>query len=177
MIVASIIFFEERNFQGRSYECSNNCAELHSHFTCCNSIRVESGNWMVYERPNFQGYQYFLRRGEYTDYQRWMGFNDCIRSCHIIPQHIGTHKMRIFEHSDFGGKTMELTDCCPSLYDYLHNNNINSCQVMEGYWVFYEHPNYKGRQYLLRPGEYRRSSEWGAVNTGTGSIRRITYSN
>lgn len=92
-------------------------------------------------------------------------------------QHIGTHKMRIFEHSDFGGKTMELTDCCPSLYDYLHNNNINSCQVMEGYWVFYEHPNYKGRQYLLRPGEYRRSSEWGAVNTGTGSIRRITYSN
>ena len=81
-----IIFYEDKNFQGRSYECSSDCADLHSHFSRCNSIQVESGHWMVYERPNFMGYQYFLRRGEYPDYQRWMGFNDCIRSCCLIPQ-------------------------------------------------------------------------------------------
>lgn len=40
---------------------------------------------MVYERPNYMGYQYFLRKGEYPDYQRWMGFNDCVRSCRMIP--------------------------------------------------------------------------------------------
>lgn len=60
--------------------------DLHAHFSRCNSIQVESGNWMVYERPNYLGYQYFLRRGEYPDYQRWMGFNDCVRSCRMIPQ-------------------------------------------------------------------------------------------
>lgn len=80
-----IIFYEDRSFQGRSYECSSECSDLHSHFNRCNSIRVESGDWMVYERPNYMGYQYFLRRGEYPDYQRWMGFNDCVRSCCMIP--------------------------------------------------------------------------------------------
>lgn len=81
-----IIFYEDRNFQGRSYECSSDCADLYSHFSRCNSIQVESGYWMVYERPNFIGYQYFLPKGEYADYQRWMGFNDCVRSCRMIPQ-------------------------------------------------------------------------------------------
>lgn len=40
---------------------------------------------MIYERPNFMGHQYFMRRGEYPDYQRWMGFSSCIRSCRMIP--------------------------------------------------------------------------------------------
>lgn len=60
-------------------------ADLHSHFSRCNSIRVDSGIWMVYERPNYMGYQYFLKKGDYSDYQRWMGFNDCVRSCRMIP--------------------------------------------------------------------------------------------
>lgn len=80
-----IIFYEDRNFQGCSYECSTECSELHSYFSRCNSIRVESGDWVVYERPNYMGYQYLLRSGDYPDHQRWMGFNDCVRSCHMIP--------------------------------------------------------------------------------------------
>ncbi|XP_036947230.1 uncharacterized protein LOC119015390 isoform X2 [Acanthopagrus latus] len=83
--MGKIIFYEDRNFQGRSYECSSECSDLHSHFNRCNSIRVDSGDWMVYERPNYMGYQYFLRKGDYPDYQRWMGFNDCVRSCRMIP--------------------------------------------------------------------------------------------
>lgn len=85
LICLQIIFYEDRNFQGRSYECSSECSDLHSHFNRCNSIRVDSGDWMVYERPNYMGYQYFLRKGDYPDYQRWMGFNDCVRSCRMIP--------------------------------------------------------------------------------------------
>lgn len=84
-IFHQIIFYEDKNFQGRSYECSNDCTDLHSYFSRCNSIRVESGCFMIYERPNFMGHQYFMRRGEYPDYQRWMGFSSCIRSCRMIP--------------------------------------------------------------------------------------------
>lgn len=39
---------------------------------------------MVYERPNYMGYQYVLTRGEYPEYQRWMGLNDRISSCKMI---------------------------------------------------------------------------------------------
>nr|XP_046224650.1 gamma-crystallin S-1-like [Oncorhynchus gorbuscha] len=170
--MGKIIFYEDKNFQGRSYECSVDCADLHTHFSRCNSIQVESGSWMVYERPNYMGYQYFLRRGEYPDYQRWMGFNDCVKSCRMIPQNQGAHKMRIYERSDFGGQMLEFADDLPSLYDRFQYDDIHSCNVMEGYWLFYEHPNYRGRQYLLRPGEYRRYSDWGAINSRIGSIRR-----
>lgn len=40
---------------------------------------------MVYDRTNYMGNQYFLRRGEYADYMSMMGMSDCIRSCRMIP--------------------------------------------------------------------------------------------
>lgn len=80
-----IIFYEDRNFQGRHHECMSDCADLHPYFNRCNSVRVESGCFMVYERPQYLGHQYFLRRGEYSDNQRLIGINDCIRSCRMIP--------------------------------------------------------------------------------------------
>ncbi|NP_001019594.1 crystallin, gamma MX, like 1 [Danio rerio] len=172
--MGKIIFYEDKNFLGRSYECNSDCADLHSRFSRCNSIRVENGSWMVYERPHFIGYQYFLRQGEYADYQRWMGFNDCVQSCQMIPQHKGANRMIIYERPDFSGQMMEFTDDCPSLSDSFHYNDIHSCNVQEGYWILYEHPNYRGRQYLLRPGEYRRYSDWGALSSRVSSLRRIT---
>ncbi|OCU00654.1 hypothetical protein XELAEV_180064332mg, partial [Xenopus laevis] len=30
------------------------------------------------------GHQYYLWQGEYPDFQRWMGFNDSIRSCRFL---------------------------------------------------------------------------------------------
>ena len=80
-----ITFYEDRGFQGRCYECSSDCPNLQPYFSRCNSIRVDSGCWMLYERPNYQGHQYFLRRGDYPDYQQWMGLSDSVRSCRAIP--------------------------------------------------------------------------------------------
>lgn len=58
---------------------------MQKHFTRCNSIKVDSGCWVAYEKPNYGGYQYMLQKGEYPDHQRWAGFNDCIRSCRMVP--------------------------------------------------------------------------------------------
>lgn len=86
LLIFQIIFYEDRNFQGRSYECSSDCSELNSYFSRCNSIRVENGNWMLYEHPNYRGNQYFLKRGEYPEFSHWTSHNDSIRSCRVIPQ-------------------------------------------------------------------------------------------
>uniref|UniRef100_A0A8C5F974 Si:dkey-57a22.15 n=1 Tax=Gadus morhua TaxID=8049 RepID=A0A8C5F974_GADMO len=174
MASCSIIFYEDRNFQGRSHECSNDCTDLHSYFSRCNSIRVESGCFMIYERPGYMGHQYFMRRGEYPDYQRWMGFSSCIRSCRLIPMYRGSYRMRIYEKADFSGHMMEFMDDCPCVSDRFHHRHVYSCNVMNGYWIFYEYPNYRGRQYLLRSGEYRRYREWCATCSIVGSFRRVT---
>ncbi|XP_067106972.1 gamma-crystallin S-1-like isoform X1 [Osmerus mordax] len=180
--MGKITFYEERNFKGRHFECSKDCEDLLCHLNCCNSIRVDSGCFMVYENPNFSGHQYFLSRGEYTDYHCWMAVNDCISSCRVIPmmssasneKDSGSFNIRLYERLEFGGQMMDLADDCPSVMDRFHMNDIFSCNVTKGNWLFYEHPDYRGRMYLIRPGEYKRFSEWGGTSARVGSIRRIT---
>ncbi|NP_001012390.1 crystallin, gamma S3 [Danio rerio] len=171
--MGKIVFYEDRNFQGRSFECSLDCPELSSHFTRCNSIRVENGAWVLYERPNYMGFQYILTRGEYPDYQRWMGYNDTIRSCRMVRNHTGSFRIRLYERPDFQGQTMESSEDWPSLYDRFRQREVHSCNVLDGAWIFFEHPNYRGRQYLLEKGEYRCFTDWNAMHPTVGSIRRI----
>ena len=85
MNMSKIVFYEDRNFQGRSYECMSDCADMSSYLSRCHSCRVERGCFMVYDRPNYMGNQYFMRRGEYADYMSMMGMSDHIRSCRMIP--------------------------------------------------------------------------------------------
>ncbi|KAK1787689.1 hypothetical protein P4O66_016182, partial [Electrophorus voltai] len=56
----------------------------------CHSCRVESGCWMLYDRPNFMGNQYFVRRGEYADYMSMWGMSEWVKSCRLIPMHVRT---------------------------------------------------------------------------------------
>nr|XP_046259466.1 gamma-crystallin M2-like [Scatophagus argus] len=172
-VLFQIVFYEDKNFQGRYYECSTDCPELNTHFSHCNSIRVENGAWVLYERPNYLGYQYILTMGEYPDYQKWMGYNDSIRSCRIIRNISGVYRIRVYERPDFGGQMLECTEDLSNLPDRWRLREIQSAQVKDGAWVFYELPNFLGRQYLLEKGEYRRFTEWAAMNPSVGSFRRI----
>ncbi|XP_069470047.1 gamma-crystallin-3-like [Ambystoma mexicanum] len=158
---------------GRSYDCSSDCADLNPYFSRCNSLRVHNGCWILYEHPNYKGHQYYLRKGEYPDYQTWMGYNDSIGSPRMIPELRGCFRIRLYERGDFGGQTMDFTDDCPNVYDRFPFNGIHSSNVQDGNWIFYEEPNYKGRQYYLRPGKYKGYSDWGASSPRIGSIRRV----
>ncbi|XP_056146162.1 gamma-crystallin M2-like [Lampris incognitus] len=171
--IGKIVFYEDKNFQGRNYECNSDCPELNTHFNRCNSVRVESGCWVMYERPNYMGSQYVLTKGEYPDYQRWMGYNDSIRSCRIIRNTTGQFKVRVYERPDFSGQMQEFTEDVSNLPDHWRCREVPSAHVMDGAWVFFEHPNYRGHQYLLERGEYRRFTEWGAMHPTVGSLRRV----
>ncbi|XP_041857180.1 gamma-crystallin M2-like isoform X2 [Melanotaenia boesemani] len=170
--MGKIIFYEDKNFSGRQFECNNDCVDLQTNLSCCNSIKVESGCFMIYEKSNYTGNQYYLRRGDYPDFHHWMGTNGSISSCRSIPAP-GSFNLRLYERIEFGGQMMDLKDDCPSVMDRFHINDIFSCNVTHGNWLFYEHPNYRGRMYLIRPGEYKRFSEWGGRSARIGSIRRI----
>nr|XP_019961390.1 PREDICTED: gamma-crystallin M2-like isoform X1 [Paralichthys olivaceus] len=171
--MGKIIFYEDKNFSGRQLECSDDCSDLMCLLSCCNSVRVESGCFMIYEKPNYSGNQYYLRRGEYPDFHHWMGVSDAVSSCRLILMEPGSFNLRLYQRLEFGGQMMDLVDDCPSVMDRFHTNDIFSCNVTNGNWLFYEHPNYRGRMYLIRPGEYKRFSEWGGRSARVGSIRRI----
>ncbi|XP_041940357.1 gamma-crystallin S-like [Alosa sapidissima] len=169
-----IIFYEDKNFQGRRYECDSDCSDFHAYLNRCNSIRVESGAWVVYERPNYMGYQYVLNRGEYPDYQRWMGLNDRLSSCKMVHFVSPQYKIKFYDKPEFAGQAYEASEDCPSVLEQFRLREVHSCKVVEGFWVFYEHPNFRGRQYFLEKGDYRKPANWGAVCATVQSFRRLT---
>ncbi|KAI4893442.1 hypothetical protein NFI96_011455 [Prochilodus magdalenae] len=170
-----IVFYEDRNFMGRSYECSSDCSDMSSYLSRCHSCRVESGCWMVYDRPNYTGNQYFIRRGEYSDYMSMWGMSNSIRSCRMIPMHRGSYRMRIYERENFMGQMMEVTEDCESIMERYHwSGGCHSCHVMDGHWLVYEQPQYRGRMWYFGPGEYRSFRDWGGMRFM--SMRRIVDS-
>ncbi|XP_011474027.1 gamma-crystallin M2-like [Oryzias latipes] len=172
-MMSRIVFYEDRNFMGRSYECSSDCADMSSYLSRCHSCRVERGCFMVYDRTNYMGNQYFMRRGEYADYMSMFGMSDCIRSCRMIPMHRGSYRMRIYERENFGGQMYELMDDCDNIMDRYRMNNCMSCHVMDGHWLMYEQPHYRGRMMYMRPGEYRNFTNMGWSGMRFMSMRRI----
>ncbi|CAJ1078988.1 gamma-crystallin M3-like isoform X3 [Xyrichtys novacula] len=174
MSMGKIILYEDRNFQGRSFECMSDCADMSSYLSRCQSCRVESGCFMVYDRPNFQGNQVLMRRGEYADHMSMMGMSNGIRSCRIIPtQHRGQFRIRIFERENFSGQMNELTDDCDNVQDRLRMSECMSCNVLDGHWLLYEQPHFRGKMVYLRPGEYRSLREMGMNLSRIMSLRRI----
>ncbi|XP_078260766.1 gamma-crystallin S-like [Rhinoraja longicauda] len=172
--MGKITFYEERNFLGRHYECNSDCSDFRTSFSRCNSIKVESGAWALYEQPNFTGNMYVVTKNEYPDYKHWMGINHLIASCHQIQQaDASIYKLRICNKGDYETQTIEYTDDCPSVFDQFHIYNIDSCIILDGAWVFYEHPNYRGRQYLLEQGVYEKAGDWGATTSKVQSFHRI----
>ncbi|KAJ3584493.1 hypothetical protein NHX12_014988, partial [Muraenolepis orangiensis] len=177
-----ITFYEDKNFQGRSYDCSSDCSEFSSHLSRCSSCRVESGCFMVYDRANYSGNQMFLRRGEYPDFQRMSSMTgtmgminmDTVRSCRFIPMHRGQYRMRIYQKEDFGGQMHEMLDDCDNMMERYRMSECQSCNVMEGHWLMFEQPGYRGRMMYMRPGEYRNMRDMGMGGAMRfNSFRRI----
>uniref|UniRef100_A0A8D3ALL7 Crystallin, gamma S4 n=1 Tax=Scophthalmus maximus TaxID=52904 RepID=A0A8D3ALL7_SCOMX len=165
-----IVFFEDRDFRGKFYDCKGDSPDLHGFIHRCNSVKVEAGWWVLYERDNFTGYQYVIGPGEYNEYRHWMGFNDCVRSCRII-KNVSRQRKRKRENTN---TSLELTDNMKTVQEKWLRQEVQSCKVLAGSWVFFEHPNFCGRQYLLEKGEYRHHSEWGALKGNVETPSRST---
>ncbi|XP_024244302.1 gamma-crystallin M2-like [Oncorhynchus tshawytscha] len=178
-----IVFYEDRNFMGRSHECSTDCPDMYSFLSRCHSCKVEGGCFMLYDRPNYMGNQYFMRKGEYADYHM-MGMANGMRSCRMIPMHRGSYRMKIYERESFGGQSHEIMEDCDNIMDRYRMSSCMSCNIQDGHWLMYEMPHFRGRMMFMRPGEYRHFSMGMGSMGGMGgmggmrfqSMRRINES-
>uniref|UniRef100_S4REP4 Crystallin gamma S n=1 Tax=Petromyzon marinus TaxID=7757 RepID=S4REP4_PETMA len=153
------------DYKGRRFESSQDCMNLASNLSRCNSIRVEGGAWVIYERPDHKGNMYIMEPGEYPEYQRWMGYNDHIGSCrNIRGVSIPTCGQCTGGGEEEGAERKHQVDDCSHLHDRFSMREVHSVRVHDGAWVAYEEPHYRGRQYLLEKGDYRKCSEYGAMS-------------
>lgn len=65
---------------------------------------------------------------------------------------VADHKITIYQHQFFGGKSEEFTTATPNLETM--DNQMSSCKV-EGTWELYPDPKYGGTPETITPGEYK----------------------
>ncbi|XP_010890399.1 gamma-crystallin M3 [Esox lucius] len=173
-VKSRIVFYEDMNFMGRSYECSVDCPDMYIYLSRCHSCKVEAGCFVLYDRTNYTGNQHFLRKGEHSDFSL-MGMANGMRSCRMVPVHKGSYRMKVYEREAFGGQTHEVTDDCENIADRYRMNSCMSCNVTEGHWLMYELPHFRGRMMYLRPGEYRHFSLGMGSMGGMGGMGGIRF--
>ena len=82
--------------------------------------------------------------------------------------------MKIYERENLTGQMHELLEDCESLQDRLFMSDCQSCNVLEGHFLLFEQPNFRGRMVYVKPGEYKNLREMGLTNMmRISSIRRI----
>ncbi|KAF7686872.1 hypothetical protein HF521_015265 [Silurus meridionalis] len=177
--------YEKDNFMGQMMEVMDDCdsfMDLYHWSNGCMSCNVMDGHLLMYEHPHYRGRMWYFRPGEYRSFRDYGGMSllsqtfmlrmsvaafDCER-----PWYRGSYRMRIYEKDNFMGQMNEVMDDCDSFMDRYHwSNGCMSCNVMDGHWLMYEHPHYRGRMWYFRPGEYRSFRDYGGMRFM--SMRRI----
>uniref|UniRef100_G3RVC8 Beta/gamma crystallin 'Greek key' domain-containing protein n=1 Tax=Gorilla gorilla gorilla TaxID=9595 RepID=G3RVC8_GORGO len=94
--MGKITLYEDRGFQGRHYECSSDHPNLQPYLSRCNSVRVDSGCWMLYEQPNYSALQYShrLRIYEREDYRGQMV--EITEDCSSLHEHFHLSEIHSF---------------------------------------------------------------------------------
>ncbi|KAA8593077.1 hypothetical protein FQN60_018532 [Etheostoma spectabile] len=177
--------FDRPNFDGQSLELTEDMKSIQEKWLRreVQSCKVLEGSWIFFEHPNFCGRQYQLEKGEYRHHSEWGALKPTVGSIKIITElpepkdtqstASGAFRICVYERPDFSGQMLESTEDLKNLLERWNLLEIHSAQVQDGAWVFYELPDYRGRQYLLERGQYRRFTEWAAMNPSVGSFRRV----
>ncbi|XP_003975355.1 gamma-crystallin N-A-like [Takifugu rubripes] len=82
-------------------------------------------------------------------------------------------KIVLYEGKCFTGRKLEIRGDCDNFQDRGFMSRVNSVRVESGAFICYDHPDFKGQQYILEHGEYPEYQSWNAHNDHMGSCRPI----
>uniref|UniRef100_A0A671PB44 Beta-crystallin B3 n=1 Tax=Sinocyclocheilus anshuiensis TaxID=1608454 RepID=A0A671PB44_9TELE len=140
------------------------------------SIIVESCPWVAFEQKGFLGEQFVLEKGEYPRWSSWTNSQSsyCLLSMRPLRVDSADHKLHLFENCSFAGRKMEIVDDdIPSLWVHGFQDHVASAKAVNGTWVGYMYPGYRGYQFVFEHGEYKHWNDWGATEPQLQSIRRV----
>uniref|UniRef100_A0A667XYL5 Beta-crystallin B3 n=1 Tax=Myripristis murdjan TaxID=586833 RepID=A0A667XYL5_9TELE len=169
-----LVAFEFENFRGEKVELSGECKDISEKRV--GSVIVESGPWVGYERPGFTGEQFVLEKGEYPRWSTWTNSQCSFSLGSFRPLKVDSadHKLFLFENAGYTGRKMEIIDDdVPSLWAHGFQDHVASAKAVNGTWVGYMYPGYRGRQYVFEHGEYKHWNNWGATAPQIQSVRRV----
>uniref|UniRef100_A0AAY5K2E8 Beta-crystallin B3 n=1 Tax=Esox lucius TaxID=8010 RepID=A0AAY5K2E8_ESOLU len=176
LFVLQVVVFEFENFRGKKVELSAECKDvIEKGCEKVGSIIVESGPWVAFECQAFGGEQFVLEKGEYPRWSTWTNSqtNNCLLSFRPL-RDSADHKLHLFENPGYAGRKMEIVDDdVPSMWVHGFQDRVASAKALNGTWVGYMFPGYRGRQYIFEHGDYKHWNDWGATVPQIQSVRRV----
>ncbi|XP_051990966.1 gamma-crystallin N-A-like [Xyrauchen texanus] len=82
-------------------------------------------------------------------------------------------KVVFYEGQCFTGRKLEVSGDCDNFQDHGFMNRANSIRVESVAWLCFDHPDFKGQQYILEKGEHPDFQRWNAHNDHMGSCKPI----
>ncbi|XP_069801034.1 very large A-kinase anchor protein [Dendropsophus ebraccatus] len=145
------------------------------------SIVVNSGVWLAYTEPQYNGTVTVLEEGSELPQIQDSGLKSMrpLKMGGLKVQLPSDPRIIIYEKPHFLGWSRELTEHVSSIGTLTcdgedgRSRDIGSIQVISGIWVGYENERYKGQQYLLEEGDYEDWHAWGGYNNTLQSIRYL----
>ncbi|XP_004855497.1 absent in melanoma 1 protein isoform X2 [Heterocephalus glaber] len=166
--------------------------EVFSNFQDCSSwklspvvlIKVVRGCWILYEKPNFEGYSIPLEEGELELSGLWsiednMERNEevesdkpvVIGSMRHVVQDYRVSQIDLFTEPEGLGLLNSYYDDAEEMQGFGVMQKTCSIKVHWGIWLIYEEPGFQGIPFILEPGEYPDLSFWDTDAAYIGSMR------
>uniref|UniRef100_A0A8C2YIQ2 Gamma-crystallin N n=1 Tax=Chinchilla lanigera TaxID=34839 RepID=A0A8C2YIQ2_CHILA len=82
-------------------------------------------------------------------------------------------KITFYEGQHFTGRKLEVFGDCDNFQDRGFMNRVNSIRVESGAWVCFDHPDFRGQQFILEHGDYPDFFRWNGHNDHMGSCRPV----
>uniref|UniRef100_A0A7N6B289 Beta-crystallin B3 n=1 Tax=Anabas testudineus TaxID=64144 RepID=A0A7N6B289_ANATE len=174
--ILQLAVFEFENFRGKKVELSGECKDVLEKTQRVGSVIVESGPWVGFGRPSFAGEQFVLEKGSYPRWSTWTSCQSSYNLSSFRPLKVDSadHKLHLFEKAGFEGRKMEIVDNdVPSLWAYGFQDRVASAKAVNGTWVGYMYPGYRGSQYVFEHGDFKHWNDWGATAPQIQSVRRV----
>ncbi|XP_078094141.1 uncharacterized protein LOC144509337 isoform X2 [Mustelus asterias] len=184
--IPQISLFPDANGEGKklSFHGESEDARIFGYPPKVISVIVNSGLWLVYSEPFFEGQQCVLEMGGYRTLEEWGAEKAQVGS--LMPIQMGAPrvekpyepKVSIFEKPYFTGRSREVYNDSPDFLSRYPNNgaalvNAGSIKVLGGIWVGYSKEGFRGHQYLLEEGEFLDWRSWGGFDEDLKSMRLI----
>ncbi len=155
------------------------------------SMRVTGGNWEACEDRNYGGACLVFGPGDYRRLPpqldrtisslrnvgggdpNWAGLTQTGQNYSVMDDNAGRsrHPLWLYEHSNFRGSTVRAVGDVADLGPSGMNDAASSIFISFGNWQFCENSNYRGRCFVLGPGQYSEVPQ--GMNDTISSFRRV----
>ena len=120
------------------------------------SLKVDSGTWRLYADFDYKGKNMQVTPRDYDTPEIRAGIgNDEVSSVKLETCETGDMaEIILYEHAQFVGKVLPLTQSASNLVDLNFNDMCSSIIVVSGKWTVFEHADYEGKSHQLTAGKY-----------------------